>query len=154
MAGDNYRDLVISIAQQTARVCKEDITDQIYKATSGIVQFGPFAGMRLPDESSWSGGDGSSKLLGCYEQELHSTVEKAIARQPEVLINIGCAEGYYAVGLARRLPTAQVFAFDTDEKAQSICRLAAQLNGVENQLVIEGECTQGNRFRLTVRCVG
>jgi hypothetical protein len=52
------------------------------------------------------------KLLGCYEQELHPALNRAIDTDYGVILNIGCAEGYYPVGLARVLPTAHVIAFD------------------------------------------
>lgn len=104
------------------------------------VQRGPFAGMRLPTAFSWGGGYLAPKLLGSYEQELHRAVEKAIARRPDVVINVGCAEGYYSVGLARRLPRARVFAFDIDERAQAACRTAAAENGVADRVTVLGLC--------------
>jgi len=34
---------------------------------------------------------------------------------PSTVVNVGAGEGYYAVGFARRLPNAQVLAFDANE---------------------------------------
>jgi hypothetical protein len=62
------------------------------------------------------------------------------------VINIGCAEGYYAVGMARALPNATVFAFDSDFKARLECLEMAQKNGVDNRIIIGGFC---NRFILS-----
>jgi DDE superfamily endonuclease len=45
---------------------------------------------------------------------------------PTRALNIGCAEGYYAIGFALRLPQAKVFAAETDPK--SLC--AARRNAV------------------------
>jgi hypothetical protein len=50
----------------------------------------------------------SPKFLGTYERELHRVIERAIWRRPKYVLNIGCAEGFYAVGLAIRLNDAQV----------------------------------------------
>jgi ribosomal protein L11 methylase PrmA len=47
------------------------------------------------------------------------------------VLNIGCAEGYYAVGIKRLLPNAQVFAFDINPQAQTACQALAAKNGVE-----------------------
>jgi hypothetical protein len=58
--------------------------------------------------------DASAKFLGTYEQELHGVIEKAMESHPKFVLNIGCAEGFYAVGLAIRLNDAQVFAADSD----------------------------------------
>jgi hypothetical protein len=43
------------------------------------------------------------KFLGTYERELYSVIERAIELAPRYVLNIGCAEGFYAVGLALRL---------------------------------------------------
>ncbi len=63
------------------------------------------------------------------------------ARMPDAIVNIGCAEGYYAVGLARHLPGAKVYAFDIDPKAQEACRSNALLNDVADQVKVEGQCS-------------
>jgi predicted O-methyltransferase YrrM len=109
------------------------------------VASGPFSGMILPRETSWGeGGDLCPKLLGSYESELHPAIAKAIARAPVAVVNVGCAEGYYAVGLARALPRAQVIAFDVDQKARSLCRQAAAVNSVASRLRIEDTCNVEN----------
>lgn len=113
----------------------------VFEHTGGFVVSGPFENMKLPDQPSWGDGDVVPKSLGCYEAELHDAVEAAIARSPDVVINVGCAEGYYAVGLARRLPRAIVHAFDIDASAQAVCGAAARDNGVGRRVVVGGECT-------------
>ena len=52
------------------------------------------------------------KLLGIYERELAPYIERAVAWQPRLVVELGAAEGYYAVGMARRLPRAHVVAFE------------------------------------------
>ena len=59
-----------------------------------------------------------AKLLGCYEQRLQPYISAAIEKRYSTVLNIGCAEGYYAVGLARAMSDAKPLAFDTDPKAQ------------------------------------
>jgi hypothetical protein len=98
---------------------------------------GPFSGVRLPSAFSW--GDRGPKLLGCYEQELHPCIEEIIAWQPDVVLNVGCAEGYYAVGLAKRLPAALIIAYDVDHSAREACKEARDINGLK--LEILGFCT-------------
>jgi protein-L-isoaspartate O-methyltransferase len=48
------------------------------------------------------------RLIGTYEDELHPHLAEALAADPEVILDIGCAEGYYAAGLARLAPGAVV----------------------------------------------
>ena len=133
----------------TARARVAALTAELVQVLEGKVQNGPFKDMQLPTESSWGFGDIAPKILGCYELELHAALEKAIARSPEIVINVGCAEGYYAVGLARRLPAAKTYAFDIDARAQSVCAAAGALNGVADRLIVQGECTAQHLVDLT-----
>jgi FkbM family methyltransferase len=97
--------------------------------TGRRVAKGPFAGMRCI-----VGSVGSAyipKLLGIYERELNGCVEKACALNFPLIVDIGAAEGYYAVGLARRNPKARVVAFEMAEKGRAALREMAGLNGVE-----------------------
>lgn len=97
---------------------------------------GPFAGMSfLPRTTD---GPLMPKLLGCYEAELHPHVRATEARGYEAILNIGCAEGYYGVGLARLLPGVEIHAFDTDPAAQAACRRLAEINGVAARVRVDG----------------
>jgi hypothetical protein len=106
------------------------------------VRRGPFAGMRyLPGQEHISG-HLIAKLIGSYERQLYPwMLDEWIAHEPELVIDVGCAEGFYAVGLARALPAARVLAYDTLERAQGECAELARLNGVEDRVVIGGLCT-------------
>ncbi len=114
-----------------------ELAEIIKHAASMKVMDGAFKGLQLPEATSW--GDLAPKLLGTYESELGGAVEEMVAWKPDKLVNVGCAEGYYAVGLARRLPSAEVFAYDTDPKAQELCKVCAALNQVK--LVVRGTCS-------------
>lgn len=112
------------------------------------VQDGPFAGMRLLGRVSE--GAYIPKLLGSYEAELHPFIERIVQRGYDAVVNIGCAEGYYAVGLARRV-TAQVEAFDIDEEARRLCHELAQLNSVEDRIRAGGAFQPGDFARYAGR---
>jgi SAM-dependent methyltransferase len=58
---------------------------------------------------------------------------------PDVVLDIGCAEGYYAVGLARLYRSADVYAFDIDPKAREACAQLASRNGVSDRVHVGGE---------------
>jgi len=101
------------------------------------VQTGPFAGMDYLNYAT----EGAlvARLLGCYESELHPHF-LAFAREGlERIVDIGCAEGYYAVGLARLMPQVQVHAFDISEAARSACEALARKNGVADRVSVAGE---------------
>ena len=98
---------------------------------------GPFKGMTLTNEALAL--YQSPMLLGCYEHELHPVSEKIIAGNYTHILNIGCSVGYYAVGLARRMPRVIVEAFDIDPEARRKCAAMAKINGVEDRIRISGE---------------
>jgi len=112
------------------------LQNTLLKAYGPTILGGPFAGMSFVRQVAE--GCCVPKLLGCYEEELHPHVEDAIARDYAQVLNIGVAEGYYAVGLARRMPNTRVFAFDTDANAQKTCAAVAQANAVAERVHIAG----------------
>src|SRR5436190_882004 len=61
---------------------------------------GIFKGLQYPRFES-SGSGLVTKLLGSYENELHPFIQQLGANKYTEIIDIGCAEGYYAVGLAQ-----------------------------------------------------
>jgi len=112
-------------------------------AQSGTkVQTGPFAGLDYAVAASE--GARIPRLLGCYENTLHPIFEGIIAAEPPLVIDVGCAEGYYAVGLATRLPNATIWARDADEGAQEKCAALAELNGVAGRVKVGGELTHAD----------
>jgi hypothetical protein len=90
------------------------------------------------DETVW--GPITPKWLGCYELELHDVVESAIARRYDRVIDVGCAEGYYAVGLAWRMPQTEVIAFDIDPIARWQTRRLAAMVGVSTNVRVNNAC--------------
>ncbi len=142
---------------------RAEINAEILRLHGPTVVYGPFKGTKLPEGSSWGEGEITPKILGCYEEELQPAIDKALARNPARVVNVGCAEGYYTNGLARRLPSAKVFAFDIDEGAQKLCRRMADANGVGERVMVEGACTadrlramgaDGTRTLIVMDCEG
>lgn len=115
---------------QTALHYRRQFTDLVKHHTQGQVQTGPFRGMTITPQASWGDGDISAKLLGLYEDELHDAIGQAVSTMPDHIINIGCAEGYYAVGLGRILDV-ELTICDTDPRALGATQVNATANGVE-----------------------
>ena len=108
---------------------------------SDRVLAGPFSGMRF----SWEAWDANftlpiPKFLGTYELELHGVFERVIASRPERIIDIGAAEGYYAVGFALRVPGADIVAFEELEGGRKMTARLAELNGVAGRVRALGRC--------------
>ncbi len=103
------------------------------------VRHGVFQGMKYPHIKSVSSAL-FPKLLGSYERELHPVLTRICSQGYREIVNIGCAEGYYAVGLAMRIPGAKVYAFDTNPEAITLCREMAVLNGVSERVITGAFC--------------
>jgi hypothetical protein len=115
-----------------------------------VVRTGPFRGMRLQRDKAW-GNDLAAMLIGSYEKELHDAIEAAIQREPSHVYDVGCADGYYVVGFARRLPRARVHGFDIDRIALRLTRRLAEINGVSERLELSEKCTSEDLLALPER---
>jgi hypothetical protein len=131
-----YAHLQRTIAQRTP------LFERAIAATSAdlVVQHGVFAGMKYPGRASVVS-PFFPKLIGSYERELHPILERVCGGDYSEIVDIGCAEGYYAVGFALRLSRARVFAYDTDAHARTLCSRMAQLNGVSDRVTVGSQCT-------------
>ena len=99
---------------------------------------GPFTRMRYLDASFCSAY--IPKLLGIYERELHPIIEKACSLRFAQIIDVGAAEGYYAVGMALRNPQAQIVAFEANPQALSALGELVKLNCVSACFATRGKC--------------
>lgn len=110
---------------------KQEVNGQLFRGLGNRVLGGPFEGMVIPERNRfWDDGNSGTKLLGVYEHELIGAIEHAIWRRPKVLVNVGCAEGYYAIGLARAIPDLKAYAFDINTGCISVLREYAERNEV------------------------
>lgn len=112
------------------------IQNTLHQQQGTVVMQGPLSGMNFLRESAE--GCHIAKLLGCYEQPLQGFIENAIQKQYPTILNIGCAEGYYAVGMALRMPNTRVLAHDLNPKAQQICAELSIKNKVSDRVSVGG----------------
>ena len=110
----------------------------LYAAIFGWrVQSGPFRGLRYVDESICS--TLAPKLLGTYERELVPWVDALLCEPFDLVINVGAAEGYYAVGFAQR-GRAPVIAFEAEPTGRELITRLAARNGVSRRVEVAGSC--------------
>lgn len=118
------------------------LAGQILQRDGAIIQRGPFAGMSYL--SRQSEGALIPRLLGSYEATLHPIIDAIIARGYRQVLDVGAAEGYYAVGLALRMPRARVLAYDIDPNARALLARLAEANGVSDRIVQHEACTHAS----------
>jgi hypothetical protein len=124
------------------------INEIILRQFKFTVQDGPFKGLKYLDQ--YVCGCLAPKLIGCYEEEIMPTMESLLHTRYDLVINIGCGEGYYAVGIAQRMPWAKIVAYDTNLKARELCAQLGQLNQVSDRLTIRGLCDHGELNRVLI----
>lgn len=135
--------LVSFLAYQQKRLTRRRIETNLEK--SGLyedkVLAGPFEGMQYPPRDSWASCR-FEKIIGAYEFEIHEPLENLIrtCQHYEQVLIIGAAEGFYAVGMARAFPKAKVFAFEPTKQKTDVLWQMAKLNGVSDQITLEGFC--------------
>jgi len=126
------------------------LTHLVRDRTGRRVAGGPFVGMQYIEAST--GSAYLPKLLGMYERELNRCVEALCDSKPEVIVDVGAAEGYYAVGLALRNPQARVAAFEMDERGRRQLAEMAQINGVAERVEVAGRCEPADLQRALQIC--
>ena len=95
-----------------------------------VVNHGPFSGVKYLSNSTM--GSLLPKIIGSYEEPIQPWIKEVLRRKYSKIINLGSAEGYYAVGLAKGLPQSHVLASDIDYRAQILCNKLAKLNRCKN----------------------
>lgn len=118
------------------------IQNTLLQQNGTTVMQGPLQGLDFLPQSAE--GCHIAKLLGCYEQPLQPYIEQAIQKHYATILNIGCAEGYYAVGMARRMSGTRVLAHDLNPKAQEVCAALAAKNNVADRVHIGGLFTHAD----------
>lgn len=114
----------------------DGIHKEVRRRCGGQVSQGPFAGMTSPADDVY--GFSASMMLGGYEPQLLPVWSAIIAGPYDRLLNIGAAEGYYAVGFARAAPRLDVVAWEIVECLHAPCRALAAQNGVGDRIRIFG----------------
>ena len=102
------------------------------------IQAGPFQGM------CWGAVANCSlltpKLLGTYEQELHGRLEQFPVF--DLVIDIGAAEGWYAVGILHRHQARKVVAFEMADDGRENLLANVRRNAVSPESIeVRSECT-------------
>jgi O-antigen biosynthesis protein len=110
----------------------------VEKTTRGNIRGGPFNGMKYVGSSV--GSALYPKLLGTYELELHNLINGLCLEQFDTIINVGAAEGYYAVGMARRCPRSKIIAWEAEEAGRRLIAELAEKNGASERVIILGHC--------------
>jgi hypothetical protein len=141
-----YRELETRVGRREAirwlrRSGVLDLSLKVAEHFDYTVQDGLFGGMRYTRAAVLTH-HATPNLLGTYERQLYPLLKEAASRC-ELIVDIGSAEGYFAVGLAR-LTGRPVVAFDVNGKERQIVRKMAALNKASHLVTISDWCASSN----------
>jgi len=104
------------LREQVIKEKKQKVIDFHFKDL--LIKDGIFKGIKYPKLIS-SGSAIYPKLLGSYECELTKVFEQFFSEPLTTIIDIGCAEGYYLVGFAKKKASLKMIGVDISEMALS-----------------------------------
>jgi len=113
------------------------LSQKLFKEFDGYVRYGPLKNYKLPKKAIWSQRDAGAKLLGLYEKDLMPFILNA-AKTKSHLIDLGAADGYYAVGLLQAALFKGAIAFEISSKSRTVLSQSAIENNVSEILQIQG----------------
>jgi ribosomal protein L11 methylase PrmA len=109
---------------------RAELIPVVCERTDNKVMHGIFSGMKILPKWSWGDGDHAAKVLGIYESELYDAAENHFSSNIDIVINIGCAEGFWGIGAALRTSSPLILV-DIDENALTIAKENCAENNIE-----------------------
>ncbi|MBT3468042.1 MAG: hypothetical protein HN467_01840 [Opitutae bacterium] len=94
---------------------------------------GPFKGMAFRYQHQEY-----AMLLGTWELELTRIWDLILAEDFPLMVDVGAAEGYYAVGMAMQKPKSRILAFEMEDCVRQNLNTMKNLNGTE--LEVRAKC--------------
>ena len=106
------------------------------KKNNFIVQNGVFKNLKINKDVTWGRGDIASKIYGFYENKIQ---EKLKEIKKPILIDIGAADGFFAIGCLYSKLSKYCYAFEQNEISRLALHKTAEINKVSNQISIMGK---------------
>ena len=116
---------------------KKFLSNKLVEKFNGVIQYGPFKGLKFDLESSWGDGDRASMLLGLYEKEVLISLQN-IPDRYKIFINLGAADGYYGIGTLVNGMFEKSYCYENNVVSQKIIKKNAELNNVASRVLIRG----------------
>jgi precorrin-6B methylase 2 len=127
--------------KETIRDRQERISIEVFDLLGGVVKYGPFKGLKLDEDTWWGKLDLGSQCLGLYEKELLNEIEAISEDKYQTFIDIGAADGYYAVGMLTSKKVRKTICFEQAQKGRDAILSKWDKNGSVGDLSIHGEAS-------------
>jgi len=115
---------------------KNKVLDKIIMKHGYKVAYGNFNGMKLNKNMYWAKNDLITHILGVYENHVLEKLIEFSKRGNFPFIDIGAADGYFAVGMAFSKIFKKVYAFEVNESGRDSLNKNAENNTCKDKIVI------------------
>lgn len=118
------------------------LAKDIIKLTKCIVGSGYYKSLKLKGDYNWNKDniDISSKLLGCYEQQVQEKIiELKNKYKLKYLINFGAGEGFHALGLIKNNYFRKALCFEINKLTRNILFGNIKINKINKKILIFSE---------------
>ncbi|WP_068322660.1 FkbM family methyltransferase [Polynucleobacter yangtzensis] len=136
---ERIKKLKLTTEARTLQHIKDKVCKYIKSETKCTVIDGPFRGLKLSEDRNWgNSNDLTTQILGTYEREIVDLI--ALLSSPNgVFIDIGGANGFYAVGVAKCLSFSSVYVYELSAEGRREISINAVLNDVDPFIKIGGK---------------
>ena len=126
-------------------VAADPLLHSIFKEAK--VMGGPFQGMMYGGTSSFCSAY-YPKILGTYEMELIPAINAFLEKRYLKIVDVGAADGFYAVGFALKSPESKIIAYEQSPRARKQLSILAWTNGVQDSIEIRERCERNDMMSL------
>lgn len=113
------------------------LSDLVLSEYNRTVQYGPLKGYKIPEESHWGGLARPSMLLGLYEREVVDVLVEHSANR-DVFVDVGAADGFFAVGLVASGFFKRSYAFEISTHGRQVIKKSSEINRVPHSVSVNG----------------
>ena len=116
------------------------VTNRAIKFINGKVALGPFKGMLYIDDAYV--GFVCHKVTGTYEKEIQQVINDELLIEYDAIIDVGSAEGYYAVGMALFSKAHKVISYEGSDRGRELQKKLIKLNNVNEIIELKEYCDE------------
>ena len=131
--------LVILKQPNEIQRAKNKVLNKIILEHGHKVAYGTFKGMKLSKNTYWSKNDIITHILGVYEKHVLKKIIEFSKKGNYPFIDIGAADGYFAIGMAFSETFKKIYAFEIDEEGRRSLNRNIENNLCKDKVVVDIE---------------
>ena len=131
--------LVILKQPNEIQRAKNKVLNKIILEHGHQVAYGTFKGMKLSKNTYWSKNDIITHILGVYEKHVLKKIIEFSKKGNYPFIDIGAADGYFAIGMAFSETFKKIYAFEIDEEGRRSLNRNIENNLCKDKVVVDIE---------------